>query len=863
MFTSNATRMAASGAVLGVVLGAAALAAGVAWAQVPSRNMTLESHLNEYPVPPPGIPYSYSACWSYLHGDGREYAVLGVASGCAIYNVTNPALAYRVGFIPGPSSIWREMKSYRNWIYVVTEGLGSGQGLQIIRMTNPESPVLAATYTANFVRSHTVAVDTARALLICNGTRNASGYAAGLRVLSLANPESPVELARWPAGAGIVPDSQYVHDCVPVGNRLYAAAVYIGTERVLDFTDPAAPAQIAQWSYPGAFYTHNSWPDASGRWLYVTDEQNGQTLRVFDLASLAAPVLVNGVTSNPQAIVHNAHVKGNELYLSNYTEGVRVLDLSDPAHPAEFAWADSYPGASGGYGGVWEVCPYFPSGTVIASDMETGLYVYRTHADYGLLRVNVVDALAQPFADQRVTLVTQGDSLRTPADGIVQFAPGPGVHTVRASRFGYYDAEATRAVNVGSRDTVTLVMTERPTGGISGTVRDAVSQAPLQDAEVTFAYTPLHEHTDVLGHFGLGAVPADVYRVEARRAGYVGSVGTYVFGTGSIVHDFALEPAHSWNDLESAAGWTVGAPGDNAPSGLWTCVSPLGTGPPPSPGAARAASAVALWRPTRPALPLHEEPASTTWGNAQPYADHSPGAGTKCFVTGQGTTSADPGEADVDGGVTSLTSPPLDLTGMARPTIGYWRWFYSWFQGTGQPEADDWLAVLISNDNGVTWVPVDTTRGTENHWEERTITVADHVTPTAQMRLRFVAADLGYPSIVEAAVDDITTYDDAALVGVPPAAPRALRFRAPWPNPATGAVTLVLDVPAAASAEVEVLDPAGRRVRTLYRGPARQGPLQLRWDGADDQGRPAAAGLYFARARAGRDEARTRFTRLR
>src|SRR5262245_34798514 len=106
-----------------------------AHAQIPMRNMTLLSHFDDYPPPAGGI--GYSACWSYIHHDGREYAVIGTTGGTAIYNVTDPANAYRVGFIPGPNSMWREMKSYRNWIYVVSEGGGTGQGLQIIRMSNP------------------------------------------------------------------------------------------------------------------------------------------------------------------------------------------------------------------------------------------------------------------------------------------------------------------------------------------------------------------------------------------------------------------------------------------------------------------------------------------------------------------------------------------------------------------------------------------------------------------------------------------------------------------------------------------------------------------------------------------------------
>jgi hypothetical protein len=106
------------------------VAAAPAAAQV-SRNVALVAH----PTP---TWTQYSACWSYVHSDGREYAVIGTSLGTAIYRLTNPASPVLVAHITGPTSQWREMKQYRDWMYVVSEGQGAGAGLQIIRMTNPD-----------------------------------------------------------------------------------------------------------------------------------------------------------------------------------------------------------------------------------------------------------------------------------------------------------------------------------------------------------------------------------------------------------------------------------------------------------------------------------------------------------------------------------------------------------------------------------------------------------------------------------------------------------------------------------------------------------------------------------------------------
>jgi len=255
--------------------------------------------------------------------------------------------------------------------------------------------------------------------------------------------------------------------------------------------------------------------------------------------------------------------------------------------------------------------------------------------------------------------------------------------------------------------------------------------------------------------------------------------------------------------------------------------------------------------------------------NMAPYMDHTPGLGQICFVTGQGSDSTQIDQADVDNGKTTLTSPALNATGMTDPVIGYWRWFASYFPqgttaGSNGPEPNDWLAVLISNDNGANWTVVDTTRGFENHWEEQSIHIAQRVTPTTQVKLRFVANDGPPASIVEAAIDDLVLYDAGiAPVGAPPAGRGRLAFRTPWPNPASGPVRLVLDLPAAMDVSVDVLDLQGRLVRWLQRGPAGPGALPLAWDGSDDAGRVTSAGLYFVRASAGAATAFARVVRVR
>lgn len=90
----------------------------------------------------------------------------------------------------------------------------------------------------------------------------------------------------------------------------------------------------------------------------------------------------------------------------------------------------------------------------------------------------------------------------------------------------------------------------------------------------------------------------------------------------------------------------------------------------------------------------------------------------------------------------------------------------------------------------------------------------------------------------------------SAVAGEPGAALSVLAY----PNPTSGRTQLQFAAPRGTTGTVEIFDVRGRRVRQWADVPA-AGAL-LDWDGRGADGRPAAAGTYFVRARSGADEVR-------
>jgi len=89
------------------------------------------------------------------------------------------------------------------------------------------------------------------------------------------------------------------------------------------------------------------------------------------------------------------------------------------------------------------------------------------------------------------------------------------------------------------------------------------------------------------------------------------------------------------------------------------------------------------------------------------------------------------------------------------------------------------------------------------------------------------------------------------LVGVEPFAPLAVRpieLATPYPNPSRGPVTLAVRVAEPGPVTLQIVDVAGRSVRRVELADAGAGPRTWMWDGRDDRGQRAPAGVYRARA---------------
>jgi hypothetical protein len=235
------------------------------------------------------------------------------------------------------------------------------------------------------------------------------------RIVDVTDPRNPVQVGDWSAwrDMGFTPDSgqgtfpfNTVHSVYVDSRIAYVSYWDFGTV-MLDVRDPSNPKFIGRTSFgPGQEgNAHSAWTNWQGNLLVQTDEDFDPTVNpdsetgwgyghIYDVSDKSNPVELatlklpsTGQFPPPgpgDFTIHDPKIVGKRLYTSWYTEGVVIWDISRPSSPkiigqfippekGEDPLGVFYPGEE--FVEIWGVAP--GSGYVVASDMNTGLWVFR------------------------------------------------------------------------------------------------------------------------------------------------------------------------------------------------------------------------------------------------------------------------------------------------------------------------------------------------------------------------------------------------------------------------------------------------------------------------------------------------------
>ncbi|MGH3369209.1 MAG: LVIVD repeat-containing protein, partial [Nocardioidaceae bacterium] len=256
-----------------------------------------------------------------------------------------------------------------------------------------------------------------------SGFRDEQGR-GDFRLIDITDPMAPVEVSDWGVlhdaggplgpGQGCDPDPVYGHSAEPSADGKTVFLAYWDSGFVaLDVTDPRRPTLLGDTDYAPDEDgdAHSSSYDDARELLFTADEDFCKNsgpgterglgyLRVYDFADRADPVQI-GEYRTPNSLgigavgagdysIHNPLVVGQTLYTSWYSDGIRVLDVTDPTSPSEIASFVPPAGRNpvkppqrsvlSQMPQMWGVYHDAERDLVLGSDMNTGLWILRVTA---------------------------------------------------------------------------------------------------------------------------------------------------------------------------------------------------------------------------------------------------------------------------------------------------------------------------------------------------------------------------------------------------------------------------------------------------------------------------------------------------
>lgn len=713
-----------------------------------------------------------SNLWGYTDEFGTEYALVGVngsgqpgTGGISVVSLEDPANPTEVFFFAGPNSIWREIKVWDDHAYITTEA--ESGGITIVDLSPlPQSTDLPAVLwnAPDWNTSHSLFIDE-NGRLYLHGSDRDPGNGGVIMYDLTQDPMNPVEVGSF--------DQWYCHDSFARDNILYAAHIYEGFFSIVDVSDPANPILLGTQTTPNNF-THNTWLDDTGDFLFTTDERTNSYVGAYNISDPSDIFEVDRLRSDngSGAIPHNTYWLHDNVVQSYYTYGVSIYDATYPNNMVEVGSYDTSPFSGDGFNGAWGVYPFFDSGLLIISDIEGGLFVLDpTYVQPCWLEGSVTNSqTGAPISGATLDLVSTTISATSGTGGI--YTTGyhtAGNYAIQVSAQGY---APTTIFNVelvnGQITTQDIQLVPLVPFDVFGNVVAFGTGVPLEGAQVVlsnadYTFTAV---SNVDGEFVMNGVYGDDYVVTSALWGWrTVCLPPQSFTSATGAFTVTLEPGY-YDDMVLDMGWTVTG---SATDGLWERGIPVGT----------------------------------LLGNTQsnPAVDVANDCGERAYVTGNGGGTS--GSDDVDGGSTVLRSPLFDLSSMIEPHVRYHLWY---FNGGGAGNPNDEFVIELSNGSASAVVQTITSVSGMSQWIVSDINVEDFILPTATMRLTATAVDNNPGHVVEAGFDRFEVVD-LGTSGLPDAASSLSGL---WPNPNTGRFAVY----AAANSKLEIIDAMGRIINS-------------------------------------------------
>jgi len=368
------------------------------FAQDKSLNIKLLDHWQN-----PNLPrINGTQIWSDLTGyvdtiQKREYIIAGSTDSIYFFDITNPQNIVLCDVEDGKSKqmVNRDFECFSHYVYCVSDNkqLGSLQVFDLSFLPDSVHKVYDSDTIAHNTHSIFIDAKSKRLYMCINRTRY--GVTNAMDVISLENPELPIKISSLnvPKFNGNIEAFKNVHEVFVRNDTAWCSTEYTGLW-VFDLRDLNKQALLTVIAnYPENGYNHSSWLSPNGKHIMFTDEvPNGLAIKIFDVSNIYDPKMVSKFESSIKATAHNAFWIGDFAYVSYYHDGVVIFDLKNPFNPVQVGYYRTFPfppASYEGFNGCWGLYPWFPSGTIAASDMQEGIFTLKPSAEITGLSVHL------------------------------------------------------------------------------------------------------------------------------------------------------------------------------------------------------------------------------------------------------------------------------------------------------------------------------------------------------------------------------------------------------------------------------------------------------------------------------------------